>query len=354
MLLWKRLFWGGIVLVVFFWLAHQAITLAQFALAPADPASQEEIFFEVHRKQTPREIVLALEENKLISDSALFHRLGRITRQWKDIKAGEYKLSAKMSPIEIFSVITSGISVALPLTLREGENMYELADNLQNKGLADRTAFLRLCRDKAFMSSLGFSTPLPPSLEGYLFPDTYFFQRTTTPEELIRQMVKNGQSIWGEKEEHRARELGLTRHQVMTLASMIEKETGAQHERPLISSVFHNRLKKNMRLQSDPTTIYGIWEKFRGNLRKSDLLTATPYNTYVIPALPVGPIGNPGREAIQAALFPDTSDYLFFVSHNDGTHEFTRSFGEHARAVRKFQLDPKARQGKSWRDLQQK
>jgi UPF0755 protein len=168
---------------------------------------------------------------------------------------------------------------------------------------------------------------------------------------MIRQMVRHFQSIWTEEKETRAKALGFTRHQLITLASMVEKETGAPQERPIISSVFHNRLRKKMKLQSDPTTIYGIWERYDGNIHRADLLSETPYNTYTIPALPIGPIGNPGKEAIEAALHPAQTDYLFFVSHNDGTHEFTRSIEEHNKAVTKFQLDPKARAGKSWRDL---
>jgi UPF0755 protein len=119
----------------------------------------------------------------------------------------------------------------------------------------------------------------------------------------------------------------------------------------MISSVFHNRLRKHMRLQSDPTTIYGMWETYRGKIHRSDLLAPTPYNTYTVPALPLGPISNPGKQAIEAALNPVQSNYIFFVSHNDGTHEFTATLGEHNAAVRKFQLDPKMREGKSWRDL---
>lgn len=143
----------------------------------------------------------------------------------------------------------------------------------------------------------------------------------------------------------------MSRYEVLTLASMIEKETGAPQERPVISSVFHNRLTRKMKLQSDPTTIYGIWDHFDGNLHKADMASDTPYNTYVVPALPLGPISNPGKASIQAALYPASTEYLYFVSHNDGTHEFTRTYEDHLSAVRKFQLDPKAREGKSWRDL---
>ena len=145
----------------------------------------------------------------------------------------------------------------------------------------------------------------------------------------------------------------MNKHQVIILASVVEKETGAKLERPAIAGVFTNRLKKRMRLESDPTTIYGIWQRYAGNIKKSDLLEMTPYNTYKIPALPFGPISNPSLEAIQAVLHPDTHEYLFFVSKNDGTHIFTKNYQEHLQAVDDFQRNTKARKGKSWRDLKQ-
>ena len=134
---------------------------------------------------------------------------------------------------------------------------------------------------------------------------------------------------------------------------MIEKETGAAEERPIISSVFHNRLTKRMRLQSDPTTIYGMWDHYEGKIHKSDLLAPTEYNTYTVPALPVGPISNPHAESIHAALYPAETPYLYFVSRNDGTHVFSRTYAEHNQWVQKLQVDPAAREGKSWRDLKQ-
>jgi UPF0755 protein len=140
---------------------------------------------------------------------------------------------------------------------------------------------------------------------------------------------------------------------VIILASVVEKETGAKVERPMIAGVFTNRLKKNMRLQSDPTTVYGIWSRYKGNIRKADLLELTPYNTYKIPALPLGPISNPSLEAIQAVLNPETHSYLYFVSKNDGTHVFSKTYQDHEKAVEDFQRNSKARQGKSWRNLKQ-
>jgi UPF0755 protein len=257
-----------------------------------------------------------------------------------------------MTPLQIFSTLTSGVSVAHPVTIREGENMYEIATDLEHKGLAVKEDFLALCRNRNFIRTLGVGDIA--SLEGYLYPDTYHFNKTLTAQEMVVQMVKHANRIWTQKDELAAKALGMTRHQIVTLASIIEKETGAPQERPMISSVFHNRLKKRMRLQSDPTTIYGMWDHYSGNIHKSDLLAANPFNTYYVSGLPQGPISNPGRASIDAALNPVKSDYLFFVSHNDGTHEFTRSLQDHLRAVRKFQVNPKAREGRSWRELHSK
>ena len=150
-------------------------------------------------------------------------------------------------------------------------------------------------------------------------------------------MVRRFQEVFTPAWEERARERKMTVHQVVTLASIIEKETGAPAERPVISSVFHNRLQKDMRLASDPTVIYGI-KDFNGNLTRKDLTTPTPYNTYKIKGLPPGPIANPGADAIQAALYPADTDFLFFVSKRDGTHHFSKTYPEHEKAVRKYQL----------------
>ncbi len=344
------------VSIPFFRLTFFAFTALQSdseADSQTDPHNAKVI--EIHKGENQNEIAKALAQSQTISNWKDFIWLGRLTRQWRRVKAGEYQISSTMTPIEIFSVLTSGISIVHPVTVREGENIYEIADDLTAKGLATRSHFLFLCQNHEFIQTLGLSESQNPpphltSLEGYVFPDTYFFDRSMTDSEIIKQMVKHFFAFWGKKEEDQARQLGLTRHQIITLASIIEKETGAPEERALISSVFHNRLKKGMKLQSDPTTIYGIWDRYQGKIHKSDLATKNPYNTYTIRALPIGPIANPGQDAIHAALFPADSPFLYFVSHNDGTHQFSRSFEEHNRAVQKFQLDPLARAGKSWRD----
>jgi UPF0755 protein len=331
------------------------IKLLRFALSPLRPGDQQSTYVVVTKGLNPKELSRILTSQQMIQDADSFIWLGKITRQWKHIKAGEYKISPSMSPIEIFSTLTSGISAAHPITVREGENFYEIANDLEAKGLASAEHFVRLCKDPQFIASLGiFKEKLPPTLEGYFFPDTYFFNRTLTDSDMIKQMVRHFLVFWTPQIDARAKLLQMTQHEVLTLASIIEKETGVPDERPIISSVFHNRLKKRMKLQSDPTTIYGMWERYEGKIHRSDLLEKNSYNTYSVKALPIGPIGNPGKEAIEAALNPANTNYFYFVSHNDGTHQFSTTIEEHNQAVRRFQIDPKAREGKSWRDYLRK
>ncbi len=342
---------GTLFLLMFLGVGFQAVSFGIFALSPAQRGSSTKAVIEVRRAEGPSEIAKDLVARGAITNAKDFIWVGRFTRQWKKIKAGEYEVSPSMSPMEIFGVITSGISIGYPITVREGENIYEIAADFEAKKLASRTDILALCKDTRFIASLGLQEPLPPTLEGFLFPDTYLFNHSLSPEEMLKQMVKRFQLVWTPDYETRTKQMGMNQLQLITLASIIEKETGDPRDRGKISSVFHNRLRKKMRLQSDPTTIYGIWSTYKGNIRRSDLLSVNPYNTYTIPGLPIGPIANPGKAAIDAAFNPDTTPYLFFVSHNDGTSEFTSTLEEHNHAVRKYQLDPKARTGKSWRSL---
>jgi UPF0755 protein len=343
------------VFLLIFTIALGAVggSMALFALSPANTGPATKQLVEIHKGEGPIDIAKTLAAAGAVSDTQKFMWLGKLTRQWKKLKAGEYEVSTGMTPMDVFGVITSGISVVHPITVREGENMYDIAADIEKNKLAPKARILALCRDPKLIAALGLKTEGANSLEGYLFPDTYHFNRAMSPEEMVRAMVRRFLGTWTQNEDNRASLLGMSRHQVLTLASMIEKETGAPKERPMISSVFHNRLQKKMKLQSDPTTIYGMWDKYQGdrNIHRSDLLAPSAYNTYTLPGLPVGPIGNPGTEAVQAALNPLESQYIFFVSHNDGTHEFTSTLEDHNKAVRQFQLNPAARAGKSWRDL---
>lgn len=343
----------GVLILLVLVIGGAVAWMGYYALSPSKSPHSKPVIVYVERGMSPVRLSNILEEKGVISDAGRFRFLGRVLRLWPKVKRGEYRFDPEISPIGVFSILTSGISVTYPITIREGENMYQVADRLNEGGFAQRERVLELCRDPSFIGTVGIPDPSPQSLEGYLYPDTYSLNHIMSPEEILRAMVKRWRTEWGEKDEARAKELGFTRHEIMTLASIIEKETGAAFERPVISSVFHNRLKKRMRLQSDPTIIYGIWEKYDGNIRRKDIRESTPYNTYTINRLPPGPIGNPGRESIQAALHPEQTDFLYFVSKNDGTHIFTRSYAEHHRAVREYQINRSSREGKSWRDLKQ-
>lgn len=338
-----------------------ALPIALFAFRPVGETLAEsgkkvpaEGFALISRGASPATVIQAIEQAGFPLDPDKMLLLGKIQRTWKVLKTGEYRITPKQTPLEILRTLTSGISVSRLLTIPEGENMYEIAARVEQAGLATRAKVLELCRDPVFIRKLfGQSSFYPSTLEGFLFPDTYSFNRLQSAEDLLQQMRRRYKKAWNEVKSKVNAIQNLSELQTVTLASMIEKETGAAEERPLISSVFHNRLKKRMRLQSDPTTIYGIWERYDGNIRKSDLLTPTAYNTYTVAALPAGPISNPGQQALEAALNPAISDYLFFVSRNDGHHIFTKTYQEHQSAVVDFQLNKAAREGKSWRNLKQ-
>ena len=275
-----------------------------------------------------------LEAEGIISSRIYFALYAKFKKSGKKLQAGEYLLSASKSPEEILDMFIKGKVKLYRITLPEGFNVKEMAALIEKENLCDQEKFMMLCHNPAFIKRLGIQSL---SLEGYLFPDTYFFSKQNTCEDIISAMTGRFKSVFTEEWQQRAKELGFSIYEILTLASIIEKETGDAAERPLISSVFHNRLKKNMRLESDPTVIYGI-EGFDGNIKKVHLQTVTAYNTYQITGLPPGPIANPGALSLYAALYPAKTPYLFFVSKKDTTHHFSESFEEHNKAVKKYQL----------------
>ncbi len=309
---------------------HKAST---FITTPLDPKAGE-IVFSILPGQSLSSISKRLEEQSIISDSLYFKLYAQISDAGKKLKTGEYILSASKTPAQILEILLKGKVKLYKITIPEGWSITQIAQALEERNSCNKDTFISLCHDKGFINKLNIKSI---SLEGYLFPDTYLFPKQTSCEKIIQTMVANFKKVFTPSMKAQADEMGFSIHEIVTLASIIEKETGDASERPLISSVFHNRLKKNMRLESDPTVIYGI-TNFDGNIKRKHLRMLTPYNTYKIKGLPMGPIANPGALSIKAALSPVNSDYLFFVSKKDTTHKFSRTIQEHNRAVRKYQL----------------
>ncbi len=281
-------------------------------------------------------VAALLDRERLIKSRSAFVLLGKAHAADRRIHPGEYELNAAMPPVDILAKLLAGRVVLHTVTIPEGYTVGQIAEVLDQQRITDRAEFLRLAKDRTFIESLGIAAD---SLEGYLYPDTYRFPRPTAAKDVIKAMVDQLGQVMTPEWQARAKDLRMTLHEVLTLASVIEKETGAGGERAQISSVFHNRLKKKIPLQSDPTVIYGL-PQFDGNLRKKDLSHPSPYNTYRWAGLPPGPIANPGAEAIRAALYPVPTPYLYFVSKNDGTHYFSATLVEHNKAVEKYQKQP--------------
>lgn len=285
-----------------------------------------------------------LQKQKLISSARLFHRYSQYKKVLTRFRTGHYIIRHNSNLIDVFNIFINEKSQAMFFTVPEGKNMYEVARMLEASSITDYNDFIALARDKKFLKEMGIHAD---SVEGYLYPESYDLAPNlpakTVMKIMIRQFHKKTAQIDFSK-------TYMTPRQVLILASIVEKETGDKKERPMIAGVFLNRLKLKMRLQSDPTTIYGMFEDYKGNISRKDLLTPTPYNTYTIPALPVGPICNPGIDSIKAVMNPATHKYLFFVSQNDGTHIFSESYESHSAAVDKWQKTSKNREGRSWRE----
>jgi UPF0755 protein len=291
------------------------------------------VVVEITDGMTLRQLAARLERDRLIRSGPVFVLLAKFTGADRHLKTGEYEVHPAMRPRDMLNEFLSGRVVLYQITIPEGYTIVEMAQVFAQKGLADPEELIRLAHDDAFVRSLGVEAA---SLEGYLFPDTYKFARHTRPKDILREMVAGLRNVLTPDLLQRAQDIHMSVHQVLTLASVVEKETGAESERPLIASVFHNRLLRHIPLQSDPTVIYGL-ERFDGNIRKKDLDSPSPYNTYRVRGLPPGPIASPGLGSIRAVLYPASTKHLYFVSRNDGTHQFSATLAEHNRAVDKYQ-----------------
>jgi UPF0755 protein len=296
----------------------------------------ETITFEVKSGETAKDIAQNLKDRGLIRTDWAFILGYRLFYSGQSLKAGEYTIQLPKSPKNILFILTEGKVKLYPVTIPEGLTRRETARHLESALSINSTEFLKVASDISLVSDLD---PEATNLEGYLFPETYSFSKNPNANRVGSAMVAQFRQVFNETWTKRAEEIGLTIREVVTLASLIEKETSRADERGLISGVFHNRLRIGMKLDCDPTIIYILKEEgcFKDRLRTKDLKLDTPYNTYIYGGLPPGPIANPGKGSLEAALYPSEVDYLYFVSKNDGSHHFSRSFREHQNAVNKYQ-----------------
>lgn len=296
---------------------------------------KEQMLFTVSPGATVRSVAHKLADRGLISSRFLFTMLAYQTNQEEALKAGEYAITAGMHPPQLLDLFTSGKSVQFPVTLIPGITFREAVQRVSDSDVFKIE--LAGLPDAEIMQRIGLDAEHP---EGWLFPDTYLFDRGTTDTEILKRAYQRMRSVL--EQEWTKREDGLpinTPYQALILASIVEKETGLAAERPRIAGVFTRRLQQGMKLQTDPTVIYGMGEEYDGNIRRDDLTKPTPYNTYVIKGLPPTPIALPGREAINAVLHPAAGDSLYFVARGDGSHHFSATLDEHNCAVRQYQLN---------------
>lgn len=316
-----------------------AAWVSSYSWSPGPSLKTPAVSVFIPRGTSSRNISALLAEKELVYDDIRFLILVRLMGKSARLQAGEFMLKTGQTPVQLIRELASARPLEYKITIPEGLNISEIAEIFSSGGWVDKKRFIDAAHDPVFIEELGIKDV--ESLEGYLFPDTYRLMKPAKSErELITMLVIQALSVWQELSGDN--NSGLNRHQVFTLASIIEKESGVGEERPVIASVFLNRLERKMKLQSDPTVIFGL-SNFNGTLTRSDLKTATPYNTYTIKALPPGPICSPGAQALSAVLFPSQTDYLYFVSKNDGTHYFSESLSEHNRAVRKYQRSGKSK-----------
>ena len=327
----RPLWWSALGLSVA--LLFLAANIFSFLTSPATDHS-ETVIIDFPAGTPLSALANLLEQRRVVRSSVEFRLYARLRGAARRIKAGEYEFSTALRPDAVLSKLVRGEVLLHQVTFPEGVTTEDIAALLAAQGLANADQVVAVAAEPDFAKDLGLSAP---TLEGYLFPDTYRFARHLPVAIILQTMVGRFLQHFGAAQEEQARRLGLTRHQVVMLASVVEKETGSALERSLIAGVFLNRLRRGIPLQSDPTVIYGI-PNFDGNLTRAHLMTDTPFNTYTRRGLPAGPICNPGAAALDAVLSPATTSYLYFVGKGDGTHHFSATLPEHNAAVARYQL----------------
>jgi len=322
---------AAIALGLFTWKQHAAL---EQPLAVTDEA----LLLDVRPGDTPSGMLQRLEAEGVLEDAFWLRLYWRLNLSGQSLHTGEYRLSPTMTARDMIGLWQRGEVVQYSLTLVEGWNFRQLRSALQNQPKLEQT--LDGLTDAEIMSRIGASGQHP---EGRFFPDTYRFTRGTSDADLLRRAFARLEQVLEEEWQQRARELPYKdAYQALIMASIIEKETGVPGERGEIAGVFVRRLARGMLLQTDPTVIYGMGEKYKGRITRTDLRTPTPYNTYTNAGLPPTPIAMVGREAIHAALHPADGTSLYFVARGDGSHVFSDTLNQHNRAVREYQLKRRA------------
>ena len=319
--------------------AGAAVWLLVGAEKPYKGYEGAEQFVEIPPGAGPAQIGRRLTASGVVRDSISFRAALARSGQARRLQAGEYRFDQPMSAREVIDKLARGDVFLRPITFPEGLTIQQMAQIYERDGGGSRADFVAASRNAALVRDID---PGAPDLEGYLFPNTYSLPRRTTAAQLVEQMVTAFRDVLTPEIVQRAAARGLTVRQLMTLASLVEKETAKPEERPLVAAVYTNRLRIGMGMQCDPTVIYALEKagKYTGNLTRESLQFDSPYNTYRYAGLPPGPIAAPGRASLDAASAPADVPYLYFVSRNDGSHVFSATLDEHNRAVFEHQVKP--------------
>ena len=326
----------AVLLVSLFLLPALTDWLARELAAPAAPAAAAGgVFFEIAQGWSTRSVISHLKSDGIVRSGLALQAACRLYFSDERFKAGEYLFTPPIETKAALFRMFGGRIYLEPVTVPEGLTGQEIAELLRPGDLDGAAAFRRAFLDTGLIADLD---PRAKDLEGYLFPNTYNMPRKAPEADLVGAMVAEFREVFDESRRRRATELGMCIRDVVTLASLIEEETALPDERPLVSAVFHNRLKIGMKLDCDPTIVYALKRegRYTGRLLFHDLKFPSAYNTYLHAGLPPGPISNPGRSSLDAALAPASEGYLYFVARGDGSHRFSRTLGEHLDAVKKF------------------
>ncbi len=324
---------GLVLLLLIACIGGFAAWLDQKVSRPYKGYRTQQVFVEIPRGTSRWGISGILKKNKVIRSRIAFEAISRWHHR-RALQAGEYEFDAPMTEREIFWKIANGRVFVYMLQVPEGWTMFDIADSVEKKGILSRAAFLKAANDPSLIHDLD---PGAKSLEGYLFPSTYEFSRSITPRQMTATMVNEFRTVWTRLNAS-AGNPGVPAPDIVTMASLVERETPLATERPLIAGVFYNRLRQGLPLQCDPTVQYAL--TLAGHptpiLTHADMAFYSPYNTYEHSGLPPGPIANPGEASMRAALMPDQTNYLYFVADDMGGHTFSRTLAEHNRAVKKY------------------